>query len=105
MQRLIDLLFTYYLGTAHPIKGGEPYGNSYAFVVLRALDLNVASLLWRNYGVTISAMTGLALRAVDPPAWAVLLGAFLTFCQTNHCEEAIAADRERARQALKIVNA
>lgn len=88
---------------SHVIAGDEPYGNSYVFVVLRALDLNVASLVWRNYGVTISAMTGLALRQPTPSAWSILLGAFLTLCQRNHCEEAIAADRYRAQQALNIV--
>lgn len=96
-------LLSYYRKNSRRISGSETFQNSYVFVILRALDLNVASLLWRNYGVTISAMTGLAMRAEAPPAWAVLLGAFLTRCSRNHCEQAIAADRERAKAALSIL--
>lgn len=96
-------LFAYYQRRSHKVSGNEPFGNSYVFVVLRTLDLAVASIVWRKYGVTISSWTGLELRTNYPEAWAIWLGAFLVTLQENHCEEAIAADRERAVYAQGVL--
>lgn len=89
-------LLAYYRSRSHVITADERYNNSYGFVLLRTGDLAAAAVVWREYGVTISAFTGLELRAAAPATWAIYLGAFLVFCQNNHCEQAIAADRERA---------
>lgn len=96
-------LLAWYRSRSHRIIGDEPYGNTYVFIVLLTLDLAVAALVRREYGITISSYTGLELRKEQPKAWAIWLGAFLVLCQTNHCEEAIAADRERAQYAQKVL--
>lgn len=96
-------LLAYYRRRSHRITGDEPYGNSYVFVILRSVDLFIADIVWRKYGVTISSWTGLALRAEAPKGWAIWLGAFLVTCQLNHCEEAIAADRARAEYAQGVL--
>lgn len=80
-----------------------PYNRTYLVLLARTVDILLAGWIWRDYDVTISAMTGLALRAATPPAWSILLGAFLEICQRNHCEQAVAADRERAQTALKLL--
>jgi len=79
------------------------YNQGYAVVIARCIDILVAGVFWRDYGVTISSMTGLALRAPRPPLWAKLLGAFLNAIEKGHCELAIACDIERALQALEIL--
>lgn len=85
----------------------QPYtfDNAWAIVVLRALDVFWACLIWRDYDITISSYTGLALRKPTPPWWARTLGWILDHIQPNHCELAIAADIERAKAALTILGA
>lgn len=82
-----------------------PYSQGYAVVILRSIDLFVAGIIWRDYDITISAHCGLELRKPSPRLWARLLGAVLNKIQTNHCELAIAADKERAQGALSILGA
>jgi hypothetical protein len=78
--------------------------NGYVFKVLLYLDVFVAALIWRDSGLTISSLTGLALRRDTPPIWAIILGRwFLNRLQTNHCELAITHDRARAKEVLAIL--
>ena len=77
--------------------------NGYGFKVLLYIDMFIAALIWRDSGVTISSFTGLALRRQSPPLWARVLGGILNTLETNHCESAIAHDRERAKAALTIL--
>lgn len=79
------------------------YSNAYFLVILRGVDILLCSWIWRDYDITISSMTGLALRKPNPPRWARLLGGFLNWLQTDHCEQAIAADTLRCAQALEIL--
>lgn len=79
------------------------YNKGYVVSVLRALDIFTALLIWRDYGVTISAMAGLELRKPQPAWWAKALGRFLNGISPGHCESAIASDRLRAKQALAIL--
>ena len=79
------------------------YNNSYGVVVARSIDILCASWVWRDYDITISSLCGLELRKVAPALWARGLGAFLNWVEANHCELAIMADQERARQALAIL--
>ena len=78
--------------------------NSYTLVISRSLDILLCSWIWRNYDITISSMTGLALKSKSPPKWAVYLGWVLNHIQANHCNLAIAADIERATSALAILS-
>lgn len=78
--------------------------NSYVFKLLIAIDTFVCSVLWRDSGITISSMTGLALRKTSRPRWALILGAALNWIQPGHCEAAIAHDISRAKAALVILN-
>jgi hypothetical protein len=79
------------------------YDNSYLFVLMRSLDILTGSWIWRDYDITVSSMTGLALRNPSPPRWARILGGFLNWLQTNHCELAIQADLLRCQQAEAIL--
>lgn len=79
------------------------YNKGYVVTILRAVDIFFAALIWRDYGVTISAMTGLELRKPQPASWARILGGFLNWLSSGHCEGAIASDRLRAKQALNIL--
>lgn len=79
------------------------YSNSYVMVLARTVDILLCGWIWRDYDVTISSMTGLALRTTKP-LWSRLLGGFLNWLQTNHCELAIQADTERASQALLLLS-
>lgn len=76
---------------------------SYWFKFLIAVDMLIATLIWRDADITISAFTGLALRKETPPIWAILLGGFLNWISTNHCSQAIADDAARAYAALAIL--
>ena len=78
--------------------------NGYVFKVLLYFDTFIAALIWRDSGVTISSYTGLALRRPTPPIWAIVLGRWvLNRLEANHCELAIAHDRQRAQEALEIL--
>jgi len=79
------------------------YNQGYVVVVARCIDFLVAGVIWRDYGVTISSFTGLAMRRPAPPLWARMLGGFLNFLEPGHCELAIACDIERAQAALQIL--
>jgi hypothetical protein len=79
--------------------------NGYVGVLARTIDILLCGWIWREYGITISSKTGLALRRPSPPAWARVLGWVLNHIQANHCELAIAADTQRARTALVILEA
>ena len=79
------------------------YCQGYAVVVARCIDIMVAGWIWRDYGVTLSSMTGIAMRRPNPPLWAKALNACLNFVERGHCELAIACDIERAQAALQIL--
>lgn len=80
------------------------YSNAYTTLIFRALDIFVGTLVWRDYGVTISSMCGLQLRTAKPAWWARLIGRnFLERFWPGHCEGAIAADTLRAKQALTLL--
>jgi hypothetical protein len=79
------------------------YNNSYTFVIMRSVDMLTASWVWRDYDLTVSSITGLALRRPYPPLWALALGGFLNWLQANHCELAIEADLLRCQQAEAIL--
>lgn len=97
------LFLAYYRRRSHQLATDEKFNNSWMFVFLRAIDLFIAALIWRTYGVTISAFTGLECRRWRPALWAVYLGAFLVFLQNNHCEQAIRCDLERAVNAQRVL--
>jgi len=44
----------------------------YAVVVARCIDLLIAGWIWRDYGITISSMTGLAIACDIERAYAAL---------------------------------
>ncbi len=73
-------------------------------VLATSVDIFFAAIVWRHYDVTISSLTGLALRRPNPPWWAERLGAFLNWVQPNHCELAIASDAARARAAIELLS-
>ncbi len=77
--------------------------NTYTMVLARAVDIFACTLIWRDYDVTISSMCGLELRRVKPALWARLLGGLLNTLQTNHCELAILADLQRAKNTLTML--
>ena len=79
------------------------FNKNYFVTILRAFDIFMAALIWRDYGVTISSMTGLELRKAQPAKWAVILGGFLNWIRPGHCEAAIVADRLRDREGLIIL--
>lgn len=74
----------------------------YVFKVLLYFDILIASLLWRDSGITISAHCGLALRH-GGDARLRWLGRVLNRISTGHCEKAIAHDRERAANAISAL--
>lgn len=80
-----------------------PYNRTYAIIVARVVDIAIAGVFWRDYGVTISAQCGLAMRRRRPPLWARALNATLNALEKGHCELAIACDIERAKLALRIL--
>lgn len=80
------------------------FNNSYGMVLARTLDILLCGWIWRNYDITISSMTGLELRrGAAARRWARILGGFLNWLQTDHCEKAIAADLARLEMAHKIL--
>ena len=79
------------------------YSNAYVMVIARTVDILLAGWIWRDYDVTISSLVGLALRTPTPPWWAKALGWVLNHIQARHTELAIAADTERAQQALELL--
>ena len=103
MSPLTRWLLKYYRSRSHVLEEGEKFNNSWMFVLLRAIDLFIAALVWRTYGVTISSFTGIECRRYRPRDWAIYLGAVLVFLELNHCEKAIVCDRERAVNAQKVL--
>jgi hypothetical protein len=80
------------------------FSNSWALVVLRALDVFFACCIWRDYNITISSWCGLELRKENPKRWAKILGKILDKIQEGHCEIAIKTDIERIQVSLDILN-
>lgn len=76
---------------------------TYPYKILHAIDVFACTLIWRDSNVTISAMTGLAMRKPNPPRWAKVLNAFLELIQKGHCAMAIQSDIERAQEAIRIL--
>ena len=67
-----------------------------------AFDMLVQGIGWNDpVSVTVSSRAGLAARKGNT-IWAKIICAL--FFNPNHCEEAIAADTERANEALTILN-
>jgi hypothetical protein len=81
------------------------YNKAYVICIARCIDICIGGWLWRDYDVTISAQTGLAMRRPSPPRWARVLSAFLSWLEPGHCELAITCDIERAQAALQILGA
>ncbi len=80
------------------------YNKSYAVTIARTIDIMLCGWIWRQYDLTISAECGLELRkGAKARRWAKILGAFLNWIETNHCELAILADLERLEIARKIL--
>jgi hypothetical protein len=79
------------------------FNNSYGVLFARTIDVLTCSWIWRDYDITISSMTGLELRKPSPALWARILGWCLNHIEPHHCELAIAADIERATNALLIL--
>ena len=71
--------------------------------VLLFLDMFVCAIIWRDSGITISSMTGLAFARPAPPLWAVWLHAVLNGISKDHCELAFENDAARSRAALEIL--
>jgi hypothetical protein len=83
---------------------GRIVAGAYWFKVLIAIDMCAAAVIFRDADVTISSLTGLALRAETPPIWAIVLGEwFLNRLQTDHCELAIVHDVLRLRAAERLL--
>ena len=94
------------MGEGTAVKTPVPpytFNNAWAIVILRALDVFWACVVWRDYDITISSYTGLELRKPQPKLWARWLGWVLDHIQANHCNLAIQADTERCRDALVIL--
>ena len=71
--------------------------------VLLAFDMFVCAVIWRDSGITISSMVGLAMRKGDPVWWARVLNWLLNAVEKGHCEMAIADDILRAQAAIAIL--
>jgi hypothetical protein len=76
------------------------FTQTYPGKILVAVDMFVCSVIWRDSGITISSMTGLALRRPSPPRWAKVLGFILNHIQENHTGLSIEGDIARAKAAL-----
>jgi hypothetical protein len=76
---------------------------NYVLKFLIAFDMLVATLIWRDSNITISAFTGLALRRPAPPKWARILGGVLDWISPGHCAQAIVDDAARSHAALAIL--
>lgn len=82
------------------VIGAITHGWLHAFAV--GFDLFIQDLVWNApIGVTISSRAGLAARNGKPLGSKIVNFIMLN---SNHCEEAITADIERAQTALKILN-
>lgn len=77
--------------------------SSYAVKSLIAVDMFACSLIWNDSGITISSMTGLALKKPTPPLWARWLGWVLNHIEEGHTTKAIQSDIARAKAALVIL--
>lgn len=81
------------------------WSNTYTHTIAVAVDVFTASILWNSYDVTISSRCGLALRGVGGhPEWMKSLGRLLNKIQANHCELAIQADMQRAKNAIAYLS-
>jgi len=82
-----------------------PYSQRYVVVVARAADLFISTVIKRDYGITVSSWCGMELRKKGSPTIYSNLGKFLNKLQKDHCELAMAADRERAEYVLETIPA
>lgn len=85
-----------------PVKA-YTFNNVWAIVILRALDVFWACVIWRDYDITISSWTGIELWKERPAKWALILGWILNHIEKGHCEGAIIADLERIEIARGIL--
>ena len=67
------------------------------------LDRFAGALVFRDSNITISSQCGLELRKEKPAWWAKVLGGFLNWIDTNHCEGAIQFDASTARETLRLL--
>lgn len=79
-------------------------GNGYLYLVARAVDVLACTWFWRQVDVTVSSMIGLEMRGLQPRLYARVLNWILDKIQKGHCELAIAADKQRALDALALLN-
>lgn len=81
------------------------WSNTWTHTVAVAVDIFTASVFWNHEDVTVSSLCGLELRhGATGDRLLCTLGRFLNRIQANHCELAIAADRQRAEAALKLLS-
>ena len=76
---------------------------TYGFKVLFFIDTFIASLIWRDAGITISAMCGLELKKPKPRWWARAISRLCNLVQANHCALAVEYDTWRAYQTIAIL--
>ena len=77
--------------------------HKYGITALRALDIFISTLIFRDYGITISSWCGVEIQKAKPKKVAIVLNKFLNFLQLNHCELAIEADIRRAHDSLAFL--
>jgi hypothetical protein len=75
---------------------------AYWFKFLIGIDMLGAVVIFRDANVTISSLTGLAMREATPPRWARALNVFLNWLQADHCELAIVHDIMRLHAARQL---
>jgi hypothetical protein len=76
---------------------------SLGHIIAVGVDVLIAVVIWRKEGITISSHSALAARRGK--TWGCVLCRFLGWLNRNHCEGAIKADIQRARDALKELDA
>lgn len=77
--------------------------SNYIHKAMLYIDIFLCALITRNPDMTISARCGLYCRRHPPLFW-FLLGKCLEALQKGHLEMAIAADKARAEDALKLLS-
>ena len=83
------------------VAGAVASPRTFAHVVVIAIDLFTSDVLFNtDLGLTLSSRAGISARH-GKPFWSKVIGA--VFLNMNHCEEAIVADSQRAKDALKFL--
>lgn len=80
------------------------WSNTYSHTLVIAVDIFTASTFWNTEDVTVSSLSGLALRKGEINTFLAHLGNLLNKIQNDHCELAIAADLSRCAQASALLN-